>query len=336
MGYVGWIGTFQGKKETNKGVFESEMVTELRAMGAILYCKTSVPHTLMSGETVNNIIGYCWCPKNRHLSSGGSSGGEGALISLRGSPVGFGTDIGGSIRIPAAFNGLYGLKPSGGRLPYSGMANSMDGQNTILSVVGPMSHSLDSLVLIIKSILSQQPWLQDPLVLELPWRQSHVEEIQQADILNFGIFSHDKTVTPTPPVQRALKMTALAIQAIGHKTVSWDPPSHGKAQEICFSTWHYDGGADIHGAFGLSGEPISPQISGAYGTGPGDEMTGSAIAKVNVAKREFQKSYLDYWNSTKSITGGSPVDAIIAPVAPFPAARQGRYRYYGMSQSLGT
>ncbi len=93
MGYTGWIGTFQGKKGTGKEkVFESEMVRELRELGAVLYVKTSVPHTLMAGETVNNIIGYTRNPKNRHLSSGGSSGGEGSLIGIRGSPVGFGTE----------------------------------------------------------------------------------------------------------------------------------------------------------------------------------------------------------------------------------------------------
>jgi amidase len=100
MGYVGWIGNFQGQKGTGKERnFESEIVKELRKMGAILFCKTSVPHTLMCGETVNNIIGYTWNPKNRNLSSGGSSGGEGALIGLRGSCAGFGTDIGESFRI---------------------------------------------------------------------------------------------------------------------------------------------------------------------------------------------------------------------------------------------
>jgi amidase len=85
MGYVGWIGTFQGEKGTGKEkVFESEMVRELRSAGAVLYCKTSVPHTLMTGETVNNIIGYTQNPKNRNLSSGGSSGGEGALVGIKG------------------------------------------------------------------------------------------------------------------------------------------------------------------------------------------------------------------------------------------------------------
>jgi amidase len=93
MGYVGWIGTFQGKKGTGKEKqFESEMVRELRQLGAILYVKTSVPHTLMAGETVNNIIGWTKNAKNRNLSSGGSSGGEGSLIGFRGSPVGFGTE----------------------------------------------------------------------------------------------------------------------------------------------------------------------------------------------------------------------------------------------------
>lgn len=85
MGYVGWIGTFEGKTGTGKEkVFESEMVKALRSAGAILYVKTSVPHTLMSGETVNNIIGYTLNPKNRRLTCGGSSGGEGALIGIKG------------------------------------------------------------------------------------------------------------------------------------------------------------------------------------------------------------------------------------------------------------
>ena len=73
------------------------MVTELRDLGAVLFCKTSVPHTLMAGETMNNIIEYTWNPKNRLLACGGSSGGEGALLGLKGSPVGMGTDIGGLV-----------------------------------------------------------------------------------------------------------------------------------------------------------------------------------------------------------------------------------------------
>ena len=241
MGYVGWIDTFQGQKGTGKErVFESELVLELRNLGAVLYCKTSVPQTLMTGETVNNIIGYTWNPKNRNLTCGGSSGGEGALISLKGSPVGFGTDIGGSVRIPAAFNGLYGLRPSAGRLPYEGMANSMDGQNSLLSVVGPISHSAASLRLMMKSVLSQQPWNHDPMVLNIPWREDQETEVLgmmrsqggQGPRLSFGIFPHDQVVRPQPPVRRALETVAKVLQELGHYVVEWQPPSHQKGNEI--------------------------------------------------------------------------------------------------------
>ncbi|KAJ5040893.1 uncharacterized protein L3040_005452 [Drepanopeziza brunnea f. sp. 'multigermtubi'] len=335
MGYVGWIGTFEGKTGTNKEkAFESEMVRELRHLGAVLYCKTSVPHTLMAGETVNNIIGYTWNPKNRNLATGGSSGGEGALIALKGSPVGFGTDIGGSIRIPAAFNGLYGIRPSSGRMPYEGMANSMDGQNSILSVVGPLGTSVGALRLVMKAILSQKPWLYDPLVTEIPWR--HEQEQAVLDIVKssgggqlvFGIMAEDRVVRPQPPVRRAIDIVTKLIENLGHKVMTWDPPDHSVAAELALKTWMFDGGSDVHGAFALSGEPMANQIASTYGIRK-EEYTGSQICAVNVAKRQYQKAYMDYWNSTSSITGtGRPVDAVIAPLAPFAAARPDMYKYY--------
>lgn len=342
MGYVGWIGTFEGVADDPRqgGKYESGMVRELRALGAILYCKTSVPHTLMSGETVNNIIGYTWNPKNRFLCSGGSSGGEGALIGLRGSPGGFGTDIGGSIRIPAAFNGLYGLRPSGGRLPYEGMANSMDGSNTILSVVGPLATTARSLKLLTRSILSQEPWLHDPLVIDMPWRDAQEQAVYDAvkpvstsrKKLSFAVMMSDGTVNPQPPVARAVAAVADALTKAGHKVIEWKPPAHDRILTIAMRTWYYDGGKDVHAAFALSGEPMSSQIKLIYGDHPREEATGSQIAANNVAKRQYQKEYLDYWNGTAQETGtGEPVDGVICPLAPYAAARPEKYAYYGYS-----
>lgn len=266
MGYLGWIGTFEGKKGTGKEkVYESEMVRELRNLGAILYCKTSVPHTLMMGETINNIIGYTFNPKNRNLASGGSSGGEGALIGLKGSPIGFGTDIGGSIRIPAGFNGLYGIRPSHGRMPYEGMANSMvsvqgnhnpiryvysscsytiltsnlqDGQNSMLSVVGPIATSVGALRLMMKSILSQEPWLHDPLVAEIPWRDAQEQAVLDLvkssgdSQLSFGVMYLDGEIHPQPPVHRAIEIVVKTIEKLGHKVIEWKPPSHARGAEL--------------------------------------------------------------------------------------------------------
>lgn len=332
MGYVGWIGTFQGEKGTGKEkVFESEMVKELRSLGAVLYVKTAVPHTLMCGETTNNIIDYCWNPTNRNLSSGGSSGGEGALISLKGSPLGWGTDIGGSIRIPAAFNGLFGLRPSNGRLPYEGMANSFDGAPSILSVVGPLSSSSAGVKLAVQSILQTEPWLHDPRVHPIPWRieqEESVKKLAQEKKLTFAVFKHDGFCAPHPPIKRALEETAQKLQALGHKVIEWQPPSHAKLEDICSKSWNYDGGADAAKAFALSGEEPKPNIMFEQSS----QANATDIMRNQVNKRDAEKEYMEYWNSTGEVTGtGRPVDAIISPLAPFTAARPNKYTSYSYS-----
>lgn len=130
----------------------------------------------MLGETINNIIGRTLNPYNRLLSCGGSSGGEGALIGIHGSPLGVGTDVGGSIRIPAAFNNLWGLKPSHGRLPYGNVKKTAEGQDIINSICGPIAHCAGDLVHFMQAILQQEPWNYDPRVIDIPWRKTrHLE-----------------------------------------------------------------------------------------------------------------------------------------------------------------
>jgi amidase len=172
MGYVGWIGSNLGIKDPSQThQVESQITTELLSLGAVLFCKTSLPQTLLFGETKNNIIGETLNPHNQNLSCGGSSGGEGALQALRGSTLGVGTDIGGSVRIPAAFNGIFALKPTPERLSYRNAANTNPGQNTYRSTVGFLSTSLGGLELALRSVLSTSPWQRDPAVVPIPFRQ---------------------------------------------------------------------------------------------------------------------------------------------------------------------
>jgi len=86
MGYVSWIGKYETENST--------LVDLLLNAGAVFYVKTSVPQSLMAGETINNIIGRTVNPRNKNLSPGGSSGGEGAIVAFRGGIIGVGTDIG--------------------------------------------------------------------------------------------------------------------------------------------------------------------------------------------------------------------------------------------------
>jgi len=244
-------------------------------------------------------------------------------------PLGFGTDIGGSIRIPAAFNGLYGIRPSAGRLPYSGMANSMDGQNSILSVVGPLATSAGSLKLATKAILDKKPWLHDPMVHEIPWREEQEGEFE-GQKLCFGVMRSDGIVNPLPPVRRAIELVVKALQDQGHKVIDWTPPSHKAIIDAALETWTFDAGTDVKAAFALSGEPMAPQVS--FFESVSEEKTATEIAAVNVWLRDLKKGYLDYWTGTQEGTGtGRPVDAVICPLAPFPAARREMYKYYGYS-----
>ncbi|KAJ5173158.1 hypothetical protein N7492_005751 [Penicillium capsulatum] len=336
MGYIGWMGTFQGRRNDPRHKNEeSELVRELRNLGAVLYCKTSVPTTLMAGETANNIIGYTQNPRSRLLSSGGSSGGEGALIALRGSPGGFGSDIGGSVRSPSGYNALYGLLPSPGRVPYQGAANSIDGQSTILSVIGPIAPSAQSLELLFKVVLSQQPWYHDPLVLEIPWRDEHVREtralIERArpgkPSLAFGVFSYDGVARIHPPIARGFELVERTLLRLGHKMIRWNPPSHARAHEIVAKTFDMDDGTDLRHHLGLSGEPRPKQVI-VCDSRP--ELKASEIAALNVAKREYEKEYMDYWNSTAALTEtGRPVDGVLCPIAPHAAAIPEHYRSLG-------
>lgn len=88
MAYVSWLGKYDTEES------ESVLTILLRKAGAVFYCKTSVPQTLMVCETVNNIIGRTLNPRNKNWSCGGSTGGEGAMIGFRGGVWGVGTDIG--------------------------------------------------------------------------------------------------------------------------------------------------------------------------------------------------------------------------------------------------
>ncbi|KAJ6786038.1 hypothetical protein PWT90_06572 [Aphanocladium album] len=322
MGYVGWIGTFQGKVGTGKEkVFESELVRELRNLGAVLFCKTALAQAVFTFIPENNICGYTRNPLNRRLGPGGSSGGEAALVALRGSPLGIGTDYGGSIRVPATLTGLYGLRPSAGRVPYQGVANSNDGHSIVNSVIGPLSTSVGALRLMMKAVVSQQPWLHDPLVLELPWRE---EDYISDKKLCFGILRQDTEVRPHPAIIRAVDMVVAAMEALGHEVVEWKPLRHADMYKLRDEISACDGGQNIHADLRLSGEPPASRIPMVFGMEPTEPKNATQIAELHIRKREIQKEYMDYWNSTAEVTStGRAVDAFISPLVPFTGMRPG-------------
>lgn len=218
LGLVGWIGTFEGRKGTGKEKnVESEMARLLRDAGAILFCKTAVPQASMAGVTENNIIDYVWNPFNRLVSAGGSSGGEGALVGCKGSPLGVGTDIAASVRVPAAYNGLWGLRTSVGRLPFKGAAVAVDGQETLRFTPGPLAADVEGCKIFMKALLRKRPWETDPECVDLPWREGIRDEILGVQKLTFGVLRDDGLVKVLPPVQRAVNILSDSLKRIGHE-----------------------------------------------------------------------------------------------------------------------
>ncbi|XP_060061937.1 fatty-acid amide hydrolase 1 isoform X5 [Erinaceus europaeus] len=149
------------------------IVQILKAQGAIPFVKTNVAQTLFSFDCSNPIYGQTLNPLNLQKTSGGSSGGEGALLAGRGSILGFGTDTGGSIRIPASFCGICGLKPTGFRLSYSGIASAVKGKKSVTTMAGPMALDVESLVLSLKVLLSEDMHQLDPTVPPIPFREEN-------------------------------------------------------------------------------------------------------------------------------------------------------------------
>lgn len=148
-GFVSWWD--------HKAEDDAHVLKVLWNAGCVFYARTTEPQTLMHLETSNNLYGVTVNPFNSQLTCGGSSGGEGALLGLRGSCLGLGTDIGGSIRSPSANCGVYGLRPSSYRIPFGGLSYTMAGEEQIVAVLGPLSTSLEGVKLFMKTIIDAKP-----------------------------------------------------------------------------------------------------------------------------------------------------------------------------------
>lgn len=300
---------------------DSVILAMLRDMGAVFYVKTNVPVAMMMPESINHIYGNTTNPLNRNLSAGGSSGGEAALLALKGSPLGIGSDIGGSIRIPASFNNLYSLKPTFGRFPTYGARSGLPGLESVNSVNGPLTTSIDSLELYCKTLVAGEPWLYDPKVVSLPWRT-----VKLPETLNIAVLDDDGVVRPTPPLLRGMKMVREKLTESGHVVIDWDPEDHLRLSELITEFFLSDGGKHVKDECNKTGEPFFPYMR-MYGTAP--EKGVATLWALQAERTKLIKRFLDRWNATASETGnGRPIDAIILPATPFPGNPNGKFQNY--------
>lgn len=214
-------------------------------MGAVIMAKSNLPQSIMWCETENPLWGLTTHPLRADFTPSGSTGGRAALLSLRDTVVGWGTDMGGSIRIPAHMNGLYGLKPSSTRLPYHDVAVSTKGQEHVPTVIEPMSRNIESIINVAKAVIDAEPWNHDPKCCPVPWRSELFEQVQSRPLV-IAVMPDDGVVKTHPPVARVLDAVVTKLRDAGHDMVSWNPGNlHQKCIEIMHQYYTADGGEDI-------------------------------------------------------------------------------------------
>ncbi|KAJ5090880.1 hypothetical protein N7532_009564 [Penicillium argentinense] len=317
-GFVSWT--------SKKSPVDANIVKILLNAGAVVYARTTEPQGLMALETCSNITGTTTNPHNTALTPGGSSGGESALQALYGSPLGIGSDIGGSIRSPAANCGLYGLKPSTGRLPLIGCDAYVLGCETILGTLGPISPTLGGVEIFMKTVIESQPWLTDSMMLPIPWRDQETHIHRNDKTLTVGVMWTDDVVTPAPAVTRALTEVVERLKIVeGVEVIEWKAFQQKEALEILTKLYAPDGGKAFAEHLQSSGEPYQPLTAWTLRDTPGiEELSQHGVWEWTGKREFFRYAYLQQWN-----TIAPEMDVILCPAFPTPAPIHDTSRYWG-------
>jgi Asp-tRNA(Asn)/Glu-tRNA(Gln) amidotransferase A subunit family amidase len=201
---------------------DSAVVQRLRRAGAIIIGKTNTPEFLTSYETDNFITGRSNNPWNVERTPGGSSGGEAAAIASGCSPGGVGTDGGGSIRVPAHFCGIAGLKPTPGRISLIGHRPAEAA--TGIAVAGPMARSVADVRLLFEVLAGyddRDPW-SAPVELRSP----------KIDGARIGVFEAFYDIPVQPAVRAAVKKAADLLAGLGFAVDSFRPEGLERAPNL--------------------------------------------------------------------------------------------------------
>ncbi|KAF1961122.1 amidase [Byssothecium circinans] len=272
----------------------SNLVTLLLSAGAVFYCKTNLPQTMMTADAHNNVFGRTLNPHNLSLTAGGSTGGEGALIAMRGSVLGMATDIAGSCRIPALCCGVKSFKPSAGRVPFGGGVppGRLGSPGAILPVIGPMGRSVRDAELVMRTICTGETWNFDEMVLNVPWRR--VNPVNRP--LRFGLIGGHPKRPLHPPIARALHTAASKLQEAGHRIVTLDDkiPDLWDTAILAWKFFALDPKKTPEKYLKKAGEPAVPSLAAtSFKELEGWEPSLDELFDLNVERWKVLKRYHD-------------------------------------------
>jgi len=216
---------------------DAPLVSRLRNAGAIILGVTNTPELLMAWETDNLLYGRTNNPWDISRTAGGSSGGEAAAIASGCSAGGVGSDGGGSIRVPAHFCGICGLKPTPGRIPATGHYPQSVGPFAQLGVIGPMARTVADLKLLFEAM--QGPDIGDPSSAPVLVRWPDGNALKK---IRIGYFEDDSRTPVTPETRASIRQAAEALRSSGFEVEPFRPEGLEKARQLWWKFFGVAGG----------------------------------------------------------------------------------------------
>jgi Asp-tRNA(Asn)/Glu-tRNA(Gln) amidotransferase A subunit family amidase len=294
----------------NIAASDAVLVARLRKAGAIVLGVTNTPELLMAWETDNLLYGRTNSPWDLARTPGGSSGGEAAAIASGCSAGGVGSDGGGSIRVPAHFGGICGLKPTPGRIPATGHFPEAAGPFALIGVAGPMARTVADLQLLFEVMAGPDDG--DPSSAPVPLRNITHEELRRVRV---GYFVDDGR-TPVTPETRATVLTAAeALSRAGFDVVPFRPEGLEKARQLWWKLFGTAGGMVLRPLTNGHEHEISPLLK---------EFLGWIAAE----SPHTGESLLDTWLQRDLLRGKilaqmQEYPILLCPAAAIPAFRHG-------------
>ncbi len=304
--------------------YNSALVDILLKLGAVLYVKTNVPQAFMSADTDNNLFGRTLNPLNLSLTAGGSTGGESALVAFRGSVLGVGTDLGGSIRMPSLCCGNFGFKPTSGRIPYARKCAGVKGAfHPVMACAGPICNDLTDVEFFMETIINAEPYEYDSGVYDVAWRTVKNDSSKK---LTIGVQAEDPSFPLHPPVRRALSSAVAKLKEAGHTLINipHDPAnSIATANDMMLKYYQADPERSQLKNMQDGGEPVVPSVlsMNTLGTaGDWRELSVSDLGAMNRQRSEMIDAWREVWVNNK-------LDVLLGPPCQSTAVKHDTYKY---------
>lgn len=315
------------------------VVQRLQQAGGVLLGKTNVPQLMLWHECDNPVNGRTNNPWDLQRTPGGSTGGEAAIIAAHGSALGLGNDLGGSIRIPAAWCGVHGLKPTMHRLPNCGSRSTFQGLEAMVTSIGPMARDVKDLEWAMRVLCEPAVEYHLPEHAAPAWRGRGSVSI---DGMRIATWLDDGLLRPSAAIERAVREAGSALVQQGAIVETYELPMGAELLDCYVGLMQADGGADLRRIAGRS--PLDWRVSRILmlaGLGRLSRMAVVAalrgIGQAGLARlisAGGARTADAYWqlvkklnamrDSVNALLSAKKLDAVICPPHALPAPQHGK------------